>query len=259
MARKVKRKRKLETERQKRSIQKYWDWRSLSYPRDADKSEAVAERWETLLAGLVSGAPGRRAIDVGTGTGQFAVYLAKLGFRVTGIDISEKMIQKAREHAERCNLDIDFQLQDAENLLFRDSTFDVVVSRNLLWTLPDPGKALQEWRRVLKPAGALIVSDGMWMNTTWKRVHHLAFKILRRMFTNGSMISLRFFCAYAGLQKDLPFYEGICIAEAETLFQTARFREINSHDTSFFDTNPYETKGYERGAPPRFFIVHAKK
>lgn len=246
-------------ERQKRSIQKYWDWRSPSYPFDADKSEKIAETWERLLAGLISGAPGRRAIDMGTGTGQLALYLARLGFSVTGIDISERMIEKARERADRFNLDIDFQLQDAENLLFRDSTFDVIVSRNLLWTLPDPGKAFKEWRRVLKSAGTLIVSDGMWLNTTWKGVHHLAFKVLKGMFRNGSMISLRFFCAYAGLQKALPFYEGICLAEAKSLFQTARFKEIKSHDTSCFKTNPYGINGYEGGGPPRFFIVQGKR
>jgi ubiquinone/menaquinone biosynthesis C-methylase UbiE len=245
--------------RQKETIQKYWDWRSLTYPWDADKSEAVAQTWETLLGNIISGPPGRRAIDMGTGTGQFAIYLARLGFRVTGVDISEKMILKARENADRCGLDIDFQLQDAEDLLFRDRAFDVVVSRNLLWTLPDPEKALKEWRRVLKPAGALIVSDGMWMNTTWKRVHHLAFKVLKGMFRNGSMVSLRFFCAYAALQKGLPFYEGICLKEAERLVQIARFREIRSHDTASFDTNPYAAKESDQERNPRFFIVQARK
>lgn len=244
---------------QKRTIQKYWDWRSLTYPWDADKSETIAETWETQLAHLLSGLPGRRAIDMGTGTGQFAVYLARLGFRVTGIDISEKMIQKAREHAELFNLEIDFQQQDAENLLFEDSTFDVVVSRNLLWTLPDPEKALEEWRRVLKPAGALVVSDGMWMNTTWRRVPHLAFKILKGMFRNGSMVSLRFFCAYAGLQKSLPFYEGIGLTQAMSLCQSARFREISSCDTSFFETDPYGTRGPTQRGDSEFFVVRAKK
>lgn len=46
---------------------------------------------------MLTGAPGRKAIAMGTGTGQFAVHLARLGFRVTGIDISERMIQKARD------------------------------------------------------------------------------------------------------------------------------------------------------------------
>lgn len=246
-------------DRQKQTIRKYWDWRSHTYPWDADKSEATAKRWETLLTHLVSGPPGRKAIDMGTGTGQFAVYLARLGFRVTGIDISEKMIRKAREHAERFSLDIDFQQQDAEDLLFESSSFDVVVSRNLLWTLPDPQKALKEWMRILKPAGALVVSDGMWMNTTWKRVHHLAFKILRGMFGNGSLISLRFFCAYAGLQKRLPFYQGIHLADAESLFRNARFKGIKSHDTEHFETNPYGTKNLVQRQAPRFFIVQARK
>jgi ubiquinone/menaquinone biosynthesis C-methylase UbiE len=196
---------------------------------------------------------------MGTGTGQFAIYLARLGFRVTGIDLSERMLLKARERARRFDLDIDFQQQDAENLPFDDSTFDGVVSRNLLWTLPDPERALREWRRVLKPSGAIIASDGMWMNTTWKRVHHLAFKVLKGMFRNGSMISLRFFCAYAGLQKCIPFYEGICLDAAMSLFQTARFRDISSCDTSFFGTDPYINNGSRQGYDSGFFVVQARK
>lgn len=246
-------------ERQKRAIRKYWDWRSVTYPLDMDKLDGIAQTWETLLANLIPGSPGRRAIDMGTGTGQFAVYLARLGFHVTGIDISEKMILKAREHADLYNLHIDFQCRDAENLPFRDDAFDVIVSRNLLWTLPEPEKALREWRRVLKPAGALIVSDGMWMNTTWKRLHHLAFKVLKGKFRNGGMVSLRFFCAYAGLQKGLPFYEGIGVRQAKRLFRNARFREVVSHDTSFFKTNPYGSHNALQGRAPGFFVVQAKK
>ncbi len=246
-------------DRQKQTIRKYWDWRSLTYPWDTDKCEGLVEKWEALLAHLLSGPAGRRALDAGTGPGEFAVYLARLGFRVTGIDISNQMVLKAREHAAHCGLHIDFQQEDAENLPFEESNFHVVVARNLLWTLPDPEKALGEWRRVLKPDGAIIVSDGMWMNTTWKRVPQLAFKILMGGFRNGSMISLRFFCAYAGLQKRLPFYEGICVNEVRTLFRTARFREIWSCDTLYFGTDPYENNGVSRKRDSGFFIVQAKK
>jgi ubiquinone/menaquinone biosynthesis C-methylase UbiE len=246
-------------DQKKRIIQKYWDWRSRTYLWDADKSWAISGKWETLLYHMVSGPPGRKAIDMGTGTGNFAVYLARLGFRVTGIDISERMIRKAKEHAENLNLNIDFQQQDAESLPFEDSAFDVVVSRNLLWTLPNPEKALEEWRRILKTPGALVVSDGMWSNTTWKRMHHLAFKIARGTFGNGSMVSLRFFCAYAGLQKRLPFYEGMLVADALNLLQNASFKKIKSYDTSHFETNPYGTRHAVQGAAPKFFIVQAKK
>ncbi|MFP4088503.1 MAG: class I SAM-dependent methyltransferase [Desulfobacteraceae bacterium] len=246
-------------DRQKQTIRKYWDWRSLTYPWDTEKSDAIVEKWETLLAHSLSGPPGRQALDAGTGPGEFAVYLARLGFRVTGIDISDRMILKAREHAAHCGLHIDFQQEDAENLPFKDRTFHVVVARNLLWTLPNPEKALREWRRVLKPDGAILVSDGMWMNTTWKRVPRLAIRILKGRLRNGSMISLRFFCSYAGLQKRLPFYEGIRMTEAMTLFRTARFREVWSCDTSYFRGDPYEEKHPSKRRGSGFFIVQARK
>jgi hypothetical protein len=99
----------------------------------------------------------------------------------------------------------------------------------------------------------------MWMNTTWRRVHHLALKMIKAKFRNGSMVSLRFFCAYAGLQKGLPFYEGIRLKEAERLFQGARFRDIRSHDTSLFGPYPYGAAGGDRGDRPGFFIVQARK
>ncbi len=245
-------------DRVKASIKNYWNWRSRSYGHDTDKSIAIAKNWESILKELAPGAPGRRALDIGTGTGQFAVYLARAGFNVTGIDLAENMLFIAGQYAANQGLDIDFQIGDAEALAFGDSTFDVVVSRNLLWTLPHPDKALEEWRRILKPEGILIVSDGLWMNTTWKRIHHLAFKLLKGMRRNRSMIFLRFFRSYAGLQKSLPFYEGICFEKASMLLHAARFKEIRSYDTSRVGFNPYGGKK-QNEKKPAFFIAHARR
>jgi SAM-dependent methyltransferase len=80
---------------------------------------------------------------------------------------------------------IDFQIQDAESLSFADNTFDVVVARNLFWPLVHPGRALDEWRRVMKPGGRLIVSDGLWYNTTWKRLPRLVLKALMDCCRSG--------------------------------------------------------------------------
>jgi ubiquinone/menaquinone biosynthesis C-methylase UbiE len=242
----------------KASIKNYWNWRSRSYGCDADKSMAIEGRWESVLRELVSGAHGRRALDIGTGRGDFAIYLARSGFDVTGLDLSREMVSYARKRAVDHRLHINFRIGDAEKLSFSNSTFDVVVSRNLLWTLPHPDKALQEWRRVMKPGGTLVVSDGFWMNYTWKRIHHLAVNALKAMFGNGTMISLRFFYSYAGLQNSLPFYEGICFEKAGMLLQTARFKDIRSYDTSRFGMNPYGgNKG--RNVGPSFFIAYAKR
>ena len=240
-------------------IRRYWDWRSRSFGVDTDKSVMIADQWESTIQQLVKDAPGRCALDIGTGTGQFAVYLARSGFNVTGIDISQGMVTQARRYAASQNLDIDFQTGDAEKLGFEDSRFDVVVSRNLLWTLPHPGKALMEWRRIMKPGGILVVSDGFWMNHTVRRVHVLAFNLLKSGFRKGSLISLRFFCNYARIQKALPFYEGLHIENASRLLEGARFKNIFCLDTTCFGFNPYDGKNRIKPKLPSFFIVQARR
>ena len=67
-----------------------------------------------------------RILDVGCGTGRHAIELTKRGYHVTGIDLSENQLERAREKARADNLDIDFQRQDARNLPF-GSEFDVAI------------------------------------------------------------------------------------------------------------------------------------
>jgi ubiquinone/menaquinone biosynthesis C-methylase UbiE len=245
-------------EKTKKVIQKYWDWRSSSFGHDADKSATIALQWERIVTQWAGAASGRRALDIGTGTGQFAVYLARAGFSVTGIDISPAMITQARQYAAEQQCDIDFQTGDAETLAFDDQHFDVLVSRNCLWTLPHPDRALAEWRRVLKHGGHLMISDGVWKNTTWTRAHHLTYKLIKDWGRNGSMISLRFFCAYAAIHKRLPFYEGLCVDAAVKLLQKARFKNIQPYDTSRLHVYPYPAKRANQ-APPPFFIAAATR
>ncbi|BBO82300.1 SAM-dependent methyltransferase [Desulfosarcina ovata subsp. sediminis] len=242
----------------KTSIKNYWNWRSSSYGVDADKSAAIANQWQSIVHQLINGAPGKRALDIGTGTGQLAVYLARAGYEVTAIDISEAMIAEARRYAADQQLQIDFQTGDAESLDFADQSVDVIVSRNLLWTLPRPYQALMEWRRVLKPGGRLMLSDGLWMNTTWKRVPRLVFKLAKDMGRNGSRISLRFFYTYAALQKRLPFYEGVSLESALALMQAARFEAVTPYDTSRLRIHPYGASVPKSAAPP-FFIASATR
>ncbi len=235
-------------------IRRYWDWRSRSYR--ADASAAVAAWWETLLEKLLSGTPGGRALDVGTGRGQMAVYLARLGWEVTGVDLSFPMLRFAREAARRQGLPIHFQPGDAERLPFGEAAFQVVVSRNLLWTLPHPGQALREWRRVLAPGGRLIVSDGMWRNPTWKRLPHLLSRVLRR---NGG-VSVRFFLSYAPLQDRLPLYEGVNVVSAEQLLRSAGFREVQTVELARRSVPPYPGNGTSRTpGKPAFFVLVARR
>lgn len=239
-------------------MRKYWDWRSSTFGLDKDKSPDIANAWESTLHELVSESGGKRALDVGTGMGQFAVYLARGGFDVTGIDISERMIANAEKYASNEGLNIDFRVGDAERLDFEDDAFDVVVARNLLWTLPHPEKALREWRRVIKPGGKLVVSDGFWMNTTWRRIHHLAYKVIKDKFQHGGVISLRFFLGYSGIQRRLPYYQGLKVTDATQLLKKAEFDGIGIYDTSFFHPYPDRGETKKRKHPP-FFIAYAHK
>ena len=79
--------------------------------------------------------------------------LSELGHDVTGVDFSDEMLGAARRNAKTYGLDVDFKKGDAESLPFENSTFDAVVNRYVLWTVPGPERALKEWTRVLKPGG----------------------------------------------------------------------------------------------------------
>ena len=101
-----------------------------------------------------------KVLDAGTGTGIVAASMALLGHEVTGIDLCSNMIEKARKNTQALGLSVDFVCTPAGELPFEENTFDVVISRNLLWALPDPEAVLLQWKRVLKPGGILAYWDG---------------------------------------------------------------------------------------------------
>ena len=246
-------------DRLKSRIERYWNWRSVSYELDQAKSVETVKDWEATITALVAHVKGKdlRALDVGTGPGQLAFYLAGAGFKVTGIDISPGMIARARQTAEQEGLSCDFRTGDAEHLPFKDNAFDVVVTRNLVWTLPDPKTAIREWHRVLKPGGRIIISDGYWRNITWSRIHRLILKGAKGFFKTRSLISCRFFSHYAGLIKSLPHYEGVTQTDAGRLMHDAGFKQVLAWDIPrHFSENPY---GAGRHAAPQFFIVYGNK
>lgn len=63
---------------------------------------------------------------------------------------------------ENCKDDCEFYIMDSHILEFEDNYFDLIVSRNVTWTLYNPQKAYKEWKRVLKPGGKLIIFDANW-------------------------------------------------------------------------------------------------
>ena len=104
---------------------------------------------------------GKKVLDVGSGTGVISLLALRQGAaKVVCGDISDYMLKVGRAKADRQGYGadrIDFRQLDAESLPFEDESFDVVMTGMTMGVLPDPGKAMAEMVRVLRPGGILSV------------------------------------------------------------------------------------------------------
>ena len=102
--------------------------------------------------------PGERILEVGVGTG-LSLPLYPSGVQVTGIDISEAMLARARARAARDQLEQVTALlrMDAEHMDFRDDRFDKVVAMYVVSVVPSPAQLVAEMRRVCRPGGELYI------------------------------------------------------------------------------------------------------
>lgn len=125
---------------------------------------------------------GECVLDVACGTGPSTIEAASLvgeSGRVIGIDIAPGMLRFAREKAEGAGLrNVEFHQMDAENLEFRDSTFDVVICQFGLIHFPNRLGALAEMRRVLRPGGRVVLS--VWSHPERVRILSLFGEIVAR-------------------------------------------------------------------------------
>ncbi len=102
---------------------------------------------------------GGRILEVGVGTGISLPGYDK-GNRITGVDISEPMLEKARQRVRALHLDhIEaIEVMDAENMAFPDNSFDVVVAQYVITSVPNPERALDEFARVVRPGGEIVIT-----------------------------------------------------------------------------------------------------
>lgn len=102
-----------------------------------------------------------KVLDVATGTGEVALWIAKntKAREVEGVDFSGNMIQKAREKVKKERLNINFSLQNIENLTFPDKVFDVVLCCLGVCWFTHRKKALEEMKRVCNDQGKIILLE----------------------------------------------------------------------------------------------------
>jgi SAM-dependent methyltransferase len=145
----------------KKRITDYWTNRAEGFKeqRIHEFNNEKRQRWLAELRRLVPGGRKLRVLDLGTGTGFFAFVMAGEGHEATGIDLTPNMIGCARETAELLGIKAEFHLMDAEQPAFEPESFDVLLTRNLTWTLPHLEKAYKAWYKLLAPGGVLINFD----------------------------------------------------------------------------------------------------
>jgi len=146
----------------KQQVAAHWDRRAAHFDEDFGHSiRTPAERaaWDRILGLALGDRRDLTAVDIGCGTGFLVFELAARGHRVTGVDFAPAMLAEARRKAAERGMAVRFEEADAEHLPFPTGSFDLAISRHVLWTLPHPVAAIDEWRRVLRPGGRLVVVD----------------------------------------------------------------------------------------------------
>lgn len=107
--------------------------------------------------------PGSRVLDVACGTGNTAIPAARVGAKVTGVDIASNLLAQARERARQTGVNAEFREGDAEQLDFPDASFDVVISVFGAMFAPRPERVATEFLRVCRPGGTIAM--GNWTPT----------------------------------------------------------------------------------------------
>ncbi|MBI5265254.1 MAG: class I SAM-dependent methyltransferase [Bradyrhizobium sp.] len=119
---------------------------------------------------------GGRILDVGVGTGLSLSDYSR-STRLCGVDISEPMLRKAQQRVrllKLTNVEL-LAVMDAKNLAFADGCFDAVVAQYVITAVPDPEGTLDEFLRVLKPGGELILVNHIGAESGPRRLFELAF------------------------------------------------------------------------------------
>jgi SAM-dependent methyltransferase len=141
-----------------------WDVESDVFddePHHSLHDPTLRDAWWDVLESVLPPPPAVVA-DLGCGTGSLSAVAAEMGYDVIGIDVSARMLERARAKAERYGVRPRFAVGDAATPALAPGTLDVVLTRHVVWALDDPAAAIDGWFRLLAPRGTLVLVEGLW-------------------------------------------------------------------------------------------------
>ena len=138
----------------------YYDKVAQIYDRSRWLTESVAEEVADVILERVNATPETTFLEPGVGTGLNVIPLVKRGYAVTGIDISQPMLDRFRQKLSAIPPNLNLICGDASKLPFADDSFDIILTVHMVHTVADWQVFLDEVDRVLKP-------NGFYLNAQW--------------------------------------------------------------------------------------------
>jgi len=145
-------------------VRAYWDAEAAGFDEAADhglRDPQVRGAWDRLLREHLPEEP-VDVLDLGCGTGSLTMLLAEAGHRVHGVDLAPAMVAAARAKVAASGTTATVEVGDASDPPGLAGAYDVVLTRHVLWALPDPSAALSRCVRLLRPGGRLLLVEGRW-------------------------------------------------------------------------------------------------
>lgn len=210
-------------------IREFWSERAATFDQSVGHeifSAAERRGWHRLIRKHLGAGDGRTLLDLACGTAVISHLMHDMGFRVTGLDWSEAMLEQARAKAAARGAAIGFMMRDAETTGEPDASYDAITNRHLVWTLVDVPAAFAEWHRLLRPGGRLLIVDGNMGRRSWvSRLHGAIDRVLGRP-DGKSHMSPAMAERHRRIREQVYFHAGMPAEAVVALLEQAGFADI---------------------------------
>lgn len=243
----------------------HWNKHSQAYSELIQKEikEGLDIKWKEEIESHYPQREKLNILDVGTGPGFFPIILSGENINVLGIDITENMIEEAKKNFELANVNAKALIMDSQDIDFEDETFDMIICRNLTWTLDKPKKAYKEWFRILKKDGILLVYDGSWYSHYYHENYMNRFKKMRNLAKEKYDVEVYDY-AHATNDEEKRLKDDLYLSnkirpswDVENLIDVG-FTEINI-EMDYLDRIEGKEERLKKGDITRTFMIKAKK